>query len=287
MDENHNNNNSIVVQQKQDLLPLKGLKISSSEEVPDDVELLKDGNKEATKINFESTQQARQLKEAGSSTLSANVATKDVNTSTLKGCPGDDTSNFKPANETQDDGDTRGNTTGEAREGSSDEGDTHNFSKNATLDKTLSYDEGATLIRERFLKNSTKAQSQNFQNGKSVEITLDHPKSEGNPAIGDSSSGKSLTNSTRKEEKTRRNRVKPNYSLEMAKTSHAKKRFEESPKSPEEAPPAPPRQISKSKAKEICLNWIKSLIALEAKTNMEDDKELPDAEVSEYCSNKM
>lgn len=150
---------------------------------------------------------------------------KDVVTKVPKESPQADADDFKPANETKDDGDNPVKTRKDCKEGSSEGAESANNSKNPTLDKTMSYDDGSTQLRERCLKNSTKTSPQILQNSKSVEDPADQAKSGCNLGLGDASSGQSLTSSVREEEKAKRNRVKPKYSLESDKASPTKKSY--------------------------------------------------------------
>ncbi len=256
----------------------------SGETTPDGVELQKPATNEQTSTKFEGRPQTRQLREAGSSTLNTNVVMKDVDMKVPEESPQAKADDFKPANETKDDGDIPVKTRKEGKEGSSEGGESNNNSKNPTLDKTTSNDDGSTQLREGCLKNSTKANSQILQNSKSVEDPVDNAKSDCNLALGDASSGQSLASFTKEDEKSKRNRVKPNYSLEMAKASPVKKNSCDSHNEPVLTPV---RRISKSKAEEICMKWIESLMEIETKTNMENDKDTSDGDRPIFCSNRI
>lgn len=252
--------------------------------VPNGVELQKTAQNEPTPAKSEGRPQTRQLKEAGASTFSQSVVITDVNARAPKGSPHTHVDNFKPANETQDDGDIPRESAKECCGGCSTAQAPQILPSHEDSGKPDGLDADSTGLRERFLKNSTKANSQILQNGKSVEVSVDQPKSEGNLGHADASSGQSFTNSTREEEKSKRNRAKSKASHEKGKSSQTKKSYAESSS---EEPPVSIRRISKGKAEEICLKWIKSLNEIQAKTNMENSKEHSDKDMPVYCSNRI
>jgi hypothetical protein len=252
--------------------------------VPNGVELQKTTHNEPSPPKSEGRFQARQLKEAGASTLSQSVVINDVNSRSLKVSPQDQDEDFKPANETQDGGDITGECYKKSFKGGLTTQDSRSLPINENFEKQKCLGAYPTELRESFLKNSTKANSRIFQNCKSVEASEDHPKNQGNLGNADASSGQSHTNSTGEDKKSKRNRAKKKASLEKGKSSQSRKTYAESSS---EEPPVSIRRISKDKAEQICLMWIKSLNEIQAKINMENSKAHSDKDMPVYCSNRI
>jgi hypothetical protein len=181
--------------------------------VPNGVELQKTTQNEPSPPKSEGRFQARQLKEAGASTLSQSVVINDVNSRSPKVSPQDQDEDFKPANETQDGGDITG-----------------------------------------------ECYKKSFKGG----LTTQDSRSE--------------------DKKSKRNRAKKKASLEKGKSSQSRKTYAESSS---EEPPVSIRRISKDKAEQICLMWIKSLNEIQAKINMENSKAHSDKDMPVYCSNRI
>lgn len=100
----------------------------------------------------------------------------------------------------------------------------------------------------------------------------------------EASNEKSLPCPEVEEQKACKSCPKPDYTLEETKSSPVEKTLEDSNK---DVTQMPMRRISKEKAEEICLGWIKALNTMESKTDIGYEKDPSGKDVPEYCSNRI
>lgn len=259
----------------------------------DDAEVHKGSQVQESQSKVEAKSLVRQLKEAGSSTNSSKVIINQVSRRASKDSPLHQTNPSNPANQTLDDGDrdeTERKTAEKAKNGDNKSQDSP---KKVLLGKTRSSVECSAELGEGFLKNSTKSNSLNQQTIKSVDVSMEPSQNEELPQNKESNSSQSFTGSAGEEVAVRRNGLqKQASSNSVIKSRRAESRQikAQERKSPENAtsehPNVVPRvKISKAKAEEICLKWIKSLNEIETESNMENNYGGSDKNMPEFCSN--
>ena len=234
--------------------------------------------------------------EAGSSTNSPHVVFSNVRTRASKDASTSQINQPKSTNQPLEDGDEDVNMENEEQKDSSESQNSQKSSQKPRLNKAWSHATNGGELEQHLLKNSTKGTSKNMKTSKSVEMSVEPSQSEELPQNNDGNSSVSLTGSTGEEVVPRRSTLQKEASTNsQLKTRRADSKLKVKSQekknlevfSSDIKNTAPRIKISKAKAEEICLKWIKSLIEIEARSNARGRYEHSDKDMPEFCSNRI
>jgi len=168
------------------------------------------------------------LKEAGSSTVSSQVVINVVKRRASKDSSPLQNSLPKAANQTQEDGDEDVNMECDDLKKTTQNGELKESSEKPRLTKTRSSGVNGCELGDRFLKNSTKVSPRNTKTSKSVEESIEAPKSDELPQNKDGSTNVSLNYSTRAEATLKKNVLqKETSSTSVSKPRRAEARMKQ------------------------------------------------------------